>query len=291
MAVNRNGVAGLFTDESHAEQALNDLKAAGFTDQDVGVAMGGSPGEEMSGSLGQGMSADEAARETHPGLWQKIKGLFGGRTHYANGEELTGTFESLGVPSAEARYFEDALPRGGVVVTVECSGDRAREAEAILARNGADLGATAADYQPTSRSGADRPNRVRLLGEVLRVYKERVARGEVTVHKEVVTSQQTLQVPVTREEVVIERHPIEARDAGTGASVGESKEIRIPVSEEQVRVEKKPVVTGEVTIEKRPIEETKNVSDSVRHEELKVDREGDVDVKDDLGDVPRRKSA
>lgn len=283
MAVNRNGVAGLFTEESKAEQALSELKAAGFTDDNIGVAMGGNSGQDVS--------ADEAARETHPGLWQEIKGLFGGKTHYAQGEELTGTFESLGVPSDKARYFEDALPRGGVVVTVDCSGDRAIEAERILARNGADLGAAAAGYRPTTRTGTNTANRVRLLGEVLRVQKERVARGEVTVHKEVVSSEQTLQVPVTREEVVIERHPVEARDAGTGASVGESTEIRIPVSEEQVRVEKAPVVTEEVTVHKRPIEETKNVSESVRHEELKVDREGDVDVKDDLDREPRRKSA
>ena len=58
------------------------------------------------------------------------------------------------------------------------------------------------------------------------------------------TENRTIEVPVTREEGVVERVPVEGREAGQFESG--QKEIRVPVSEEQVRVEKQPVVTEEV---------------------------------------------
>jgi len=51
------------------------------------------------------------------------------------------------------------------------------------------------------------------------------------------------------------------------------------VKEERVRVTKKPVVTEEVTVGKRKVQDTKHVSETVRKEELKVDKKGDIDVK------------
>ncbi len=64
-------------------------------------------------------------------------------------------------------------------------------------------------------------------------------------------------------------------------STGEGEEIRIPVSEEQVKVEKKPVVTGEVDVHKEVVQENKEVQGQVRREQVKVERKGDVNVKSD----------
>ena len=49
------------------------------------------------------------------------------------------------------------------------------------------------------------------------------------------------------------------------------EEIRVPLSEERVDVQKRTVVTEEVEIGKRKVEGTEHVSDTVRHEELRVD--------------------
>ena len=72
------------------------------------------------------------------------------------------------------------------------------------------------------------------------------------------TENRTSEVPVTREEVVVERVPVEGREAGQFESG--QKEIRVPVSEEQARIENQPVVTEEVKVSKRPVEETKKIS-------------------------------
>ncbi len=112
--------------------------------------------------------------------------------------------------------------------------------------------------------------RIQLISEVLRVRKERVARGEVRLRKEVRTETQNIQVPVTREEIVIERTPVDDQRQATG-QIGADKEIRVPLSEERVQVDKVPVVTEEVKVGKRTVSNTQNVSDQVRREELDVE--------------------
>jgi uncharacterized protein (TIGR02271 family) len=41
-------------------------------------------------------------------------------------------------------------------------------------------------------------------------------------------------------------------------------------------VEKRPVVKEEVTVGKKKVQESRQVNEQVKHEELKVDRQGDV---------------
>jgi uncharacterized protein (TIGR02271 family) len=127
---------------------------------------------------------------------------------------------------------------------------------------------------PSAVSG----ERVQLFGEVLRVHKERINRGEVRVHKDVVTEHQTIEVPVTREELVLERVAVSGNTPATSADIGGGQEIRVPLSEDRVRVEKEAVVREEVTVGKREVAATQTVSDDVRHEELRVDSD----------DVPKR---
>ena len=117
----------------------------------------------------------------------------------------------------------------------------------------------------------DAYNRViELHAEKLNVGKESVRTGDVKVRKEVVSESKTIQVPVEREEVVIERRAVHGR--GSSADIGaETEEIRIPVKEEKVRVSKDVVVNEEVNVKKRKVHGVETVSDDIRHEELKVD--------------------
>jgi uncharacterized protein (TIGR02271 family) len=112
--------------------------------------------------------------------------------------------------------------------------------------------------------------RIQVREEELQAHKQLVETGEVRVRKEVVTEHRTIEVPVQREEVVIERQ------APTGEPV---EEIRIPIRKEQVIVEKRPVVKEEVTVGKRVVQGTERVGGEVRKEVVCVEREGDVDVR------------
>src|SRR5262249_41590159 len=110
-----------------------------------------------------------------------------------------------------------------------------------------------------------------------RAEKQPVQAGEVTVRKEVHTETEHLDVPVQREEVVIERTPVRGRP--TADVISEGEEVRVPVREEKVKVSKKPVVTEEVEVGKRVVQDTKQVAGQVRKEEVKVEKKGDVDVR------------
>jgi uncharacterized protein (TIGR02271 family) len=56
-------------------------------------------------------------------------------------------------------------------------------------------------------------------------------------------------------------------------------------------VEKQPVVTEEVRVGKRAVQENQQLSDKVRHEELRVEKEGDVNVNSDLNRGKTKKPA
>jgi uncharacterized protein (TIGR02271 family) len=134
---------------------------------------------------------------------------------------------------------------------------------------------------------ADDERTLQLREEELTARKQTVETGEVTLSKDVVTEQQTLNVPVTHEEVTIERHPIERRPSDQPVrETGET--ISVPVHEEQVSAEKRTVVYEEVGVDKRAVQETEHVSDTVRREELVVDKEGSVDVDADDAASSRR---
>jgi uncharacterized protein (TIGR02271 family) len=114
--------------------------------------------------------------------------------------------------------------------------------------------------------------------EELRTRKQPVQTGEVRVRKEVVTENKTLEVPVQREEVVIERHPVAGRASSGDIRPGE--QMRIPVKEEQVHVTKEAVVKEEVKVGKRQVQGIEHVGGTVRKEQVRVEREGDVQVRD-----------
>ena len=118
--------------------------------------------------------------------------------------------------------------------------------------------------------------RIPVREEELQAHKQLVETGEVRVRKEVVTEHRTLEVPVQREEVVIERHAPTGEPGASDIRPGE--ELRIPVRKEQVTVEKRPMVKEEVTVGKRVVESTERVSGEVRKEVVRVEREGDVDI-------------
>jgi len=125
--------------------------------------------------------------------------------------------------------------------------------------------------------------RLQLREEELVARKRSVQSGEVDIRTEVVSEQRTLEVPVTREEVTIERHAVDRRPSDRPIA-DRSETISVPVSEEQVTVEKQAVVYEEVTVGKRAVQSTEHVSDTVRREEAVIDKEGDVTID---GETPK----
>jgi len=231
---------------------------------------------------------------------------------------IAGALIGMGIPKEEADWYENEVKSGRTLIAVR-AGTRQDEAEDILHRYGAyDVEhRDAASYTPrttgaglgtmgtagmttgaamgttgtvgsttdTSRTttAPEDAQTIRLREEQLTANKQRVKAGEVEVGKRVVEEQRSIDVPVEREEVVIERHPVNRRPADRTDFGDESETLRVPVMEEQVQVEKRPVVTEEVTVGKRETQDTRTVSGTVRREELDVDRQGDARMAGDTG--------
>jgi len=318
-ATQRSTVVGVFEDNRNADKAVADLKKAGFRDDQIGVAMRNTvgstdagAGEETASHAGSGALTGALAGlglgalaglgvlsgvipVVGPAIAAGTLGVI--MSNAAAGAGIVGLVGALvgaGVPEHEAKYYHSEFEAGRTIVTVTANG-RADEATAILRRHGAydmsNRGSSTATgtSQASARTMGTSTHATGRAGDTIEVKEERlhaekrpVEAGEVKVRKEVHTENKTLEVPVQREEVVIERTPVHGRAATEGVSatgIRQGEEVRIPVREEQVNVTKDAVVTEEVKVGKRTVQDTEHVSGQVRKEEVKVEQTGDVDVK------------
>ncbi len=111
--------------------------------------------------------------------------------------------------------------------------------------------------------------------------------GEVNVSKHVVEDQQSIEVPVEREEVYVERRKVDHNASGTDAFVDENDSIHVPLSEEKVVVSKEDVVSEEIVVGKRKVRDTETVSETVRREEADIDEGTDTRTDVDRDDHKR----
>lgn len=269
-------VIAFFRNKNDAYSAINQLRDAGFTSSEIGLMAGSE--YESTGSAGSTTRGKD-----HDSFWQKVKDFFTGE-HDEN-YDYRETSSDMNWTDDRADYYYQGINAGGALVSV--TGTRREEARRILQNAGGDLRESGFDKLASTRASGDveGDRRIQLRGEILRTYKDRVQRGEVRLRKDVITEKKNVEVPLTREELVIERTPVSGQSA-TG-EIGKDQEIRVPLSEERIRTEKQPVVTDEVRVGKRAVQRTENVSDDVRHEELRVDKDGDVDI--DTQATPKRK--
>jgi uncharacterized protein (TIGR02271 family) len=125
---------------------------------------------------------------------------------------------------------------------------------------------------PGEGSGRTKDERRLTLSEEELEARRRVREaGEVTVRKEVVTEHRQLDVPVTKEEVHVERGPATSASAPEGEAFREET-LRVPVREEEVEVTKRPRVREEVRVSRTAGQQERRVEGDVRREEARIDR-------------------
>ncbi len=130
--------------------------------------------------------------------------------------------------------------------------------------------------------GTSEEVRVPVAEEELVAEKRQREAGEVKVHKDVTTEHRQIDVPVTREEVHVERVPVEGGEARGGEARFEKGDVRVPVREEEVEIRKRPVVKEEVRISKTARQQERRVEGDVRREDVRVEKEGDVEERGDV---------
>jgi uncharacterized protein (TIGR02271 family) len=182
---------------------------------------------------------------------------------------------------ALSRDYENSLRGGFVTAAGTTAGTSAAPGELTAA----ELDYYAHDDYDTDRfygnrarnarlddANARNEQRMTLAEEELRVGKQQVQAGEVGVRKHVETEHVRESVPLTHEEVTIDRRPL---SADTNVEIRD-QEIRVPVNAEEAVVEKRAVVKEEIVIRKRAVTENQTVEADLRRERVDVDRDVDT---------------
>ncbi len=112
--------------------------------------------------------------------------------------------------------------------------------------------------------------RMQRVEEELRVGTREHEAGRLNVRKRVRTDRERVTVPKKRQEVRVDRVRVEEGREDSKAEIGED-EVRVPVVEEEIVVEKRPVVKEEIRVHKNVVEDEDVVEEDVRREEVDVE--------------------
>ena len=305
-------VVGVFRTRAAAEQAIDDLKAAGVNMERVSVVAkdtdeiaGVETGLDREKEKAVGNHADDGATAgaltggavggiggllvglgvlAIPGIGPILLAgaeataiattLAGGAIGAAAGS-LIGALAGLGIPEERARVYNDRVIAGHYLVMVNSYGTDIQQSETILNRRGAEE----VEVYGSSGSALDHPDNIKLYEERLKAHKERVSVGNVAVGKRVETQTAEVSIPLEKETIVIERvSPTGTTAVTPTADAFQSGEaIRVEAYEEKAAVRKEAFVREEVNIHKETVQEVVSESATVRREELDVDADG-VDV-------------
>jgi len=126
---------------------------------------------------------------------------------------------------------------------------------------------------------------LQLAEEQLRISKRDVEAGGVRLRKIVRTETVNQPVELRREEIVVERVPA-GQATRTEAHAFEEQEIYIPLRREEAIVQKEVRVREEVRARKESQTDTQQVSESVRREDVDIQRTGEARDRE----VPPRKN-
>lgn len=146
-----------FSSSDDAEQAVNALKEAGFSDEEISVVSrddGGQDGDDDGFGMGQNLTGGTATGGALGGLAGLLAGagalaipgigpiiaagpIAAGLSGAVMGG-LAGGLIDLGIPEERGQYYEDRVREGDILVAVKADDDQADQADRILNDYGAD---------------------------------------------------------------------------------------------------------------------------------------------------------
>jgi uncharacterized protein (TIGR02271 family) len=275
-------VVAVFRNRSEAENALNDLKANGFSNDQIYL-----------GSYSD-TETPESSRE-----WNA--------THHHEGG-IKGWFKSLfgeeDDDTSDYRDYETAANRGGVIVSVQADEAELDRATRLLQKhNPMDIneegyadtqataagstaaGSTAARSTTAQASGStgrrkkatdDLPASIPVVQEDLRIGKRSVLKGGVRVYSRVTEKPVEETVNLREEKVRVERQAVNRPAAAGDLRPGTEQVIEVEEYAEEPVVEKQARIVEEVRVSKDVSEREQKVRDTVRRQEVDVQnlREG-----------------
>jgi uncharacterized protein (TIGR02271 family) len=238
-------------------------------------------GQTMVGSSGDKIGKIEEIyldTETEQPEWALVHtGLFGSAASFVPIADASSHGDDVQVPFDKAQV-KDA-PK------LDPDGELSQQDEsALYSHYGLSYGDDRSNGDPTPGevgndvSGGETDDAITRSEEELSVGTTQRETGRARLRKYVVTENVTQTVPVSREEVRIEREPITDanRDAATSGADLSEEEHEVVLHEEEVVVEKRAVPKERVRLDKDTVTEQREVSEGVRKEQVElIDGEGE----------------
>ena len=286
-------VEGIYPNVEEALRAVDRLREQGYSRENITLVAN----DEVRRTFGSDVDADVSTQDIDQdrsmdrvdegdedrSVWESIKDFFTMDDTYDDANYDDPNYDVENDPLYAHR---SAITQGEIAVlvtgepTMDVGMDRTDTTDTM------DMGTPVTDTDRTRDDVDDET--IELREERLKVDKEKEKTGEVHVSKKVVEDTETVEVPVTKEEVTIERKPVTGDKTSDGEiEITDDEEIVIPIEEEKVKPKKETDVVEEVEIKKETKQDSQTVGDTVRHEELEVEEDGDVlDSRDKNVDNP-----
>lgn len=257
---------GTFDVQAEVIHEIGELKAQGYKEEDMYVvALNGQQLQMVQGQTDVHLNTDEGD------FMDKFKS-------FISGEDPTkDALKQMGLSESEADVYYKQIQSGKIILYVDSEyGMNYQNFDAAAASLSANRQAEN-NSQKTETPDLSDEQPMKLHEERLAVDKKWVESGSVDIHKNTVEEQQTLDVPYEREEVEVERRPVnqelsEYEASGHSAETYEKDGLwHIPVIEERLEVRKVKYVSEEIIVHKRKVQETKHISETVQRETVDID--------------------
>ena len=274
-------VVGMFDTAAQAQQAAQQLQAAGFGPDRVDV----SNAKRSAGSTGT--SADSSDYQNNSGTAVEGVADAAGRTAHKAEEGISGFFSNLfgsdDNDNDTAQRYQHVAQSTGAIVTVHCqSAEHAHKAAQILDDAGAvdvDERAAATGYQgkaeatsyANTATGTDGLT-AQVIEENLQVGKRVEQTGGVRLRSRIVEKPVEASVRLREEHVVVNRTPVNRPATEADFTAFKEGQIEVTESAERAVVAKEAHVVEEVSLGKQVTEREETIRDTVRNTEVDVEQ-------------------
>jgi uncharacterized protein (TIGR02271 family) len=278
-------VVAVFRNRSEAEAAASDLKANGFSSNNIFVSSDTSAVDATQQPGGVYSDAQAHSHEHEGGIVGWFKSVFGqedtesDRPYYENAVSSGHTFLSVDVTDESIDRAASILSNHNPVDVheeagsgeVRSSGTAAQAplagASTAAATSGRSAGTT------TGRTGED-TGAIPVVREELKVGKRAVLRGGVRVYSRVVEQPVQESVQLHEERVRVDRAPVNREASAADLRAGTEQVFEVKEYAEEPVVSKQARVVEEVRVHKDATERTETVRENVRHTEVNVENVG-----------------
>ncbi|MBO0589470.1 YsnF/AvaK domain-containing protein [Sporosarcina sp. E16_8] len=232
---------GTFQNETEILNKIDQLKIQGYSDNDIYIVTNNT--DTLSIVRGE----TDVDLRTPEGNWMDKFIAF-----LSGDEPVKGAFTNMGFTAEESNRHFDEVKAGGILLYVD------REYGDFYANPRPEFQTGYTDPNIGSNLVVDDYDNTNIAMDAER--EERYQAVETNITKHVVEDTQTVEAPITREEVHIERRAV-TQETATDELFDHSEDIHIPAMEERIEATKRPVLSEEIIVGKREIHDTETASE------------------------------